>query len=85
MQSRDFMSHNIYAYKIILNIICLAEMEIVRDIKEKLCYTALDYNEHLASPHRSVTFDLPDGTSISMDSERFRAPEIMFTPSLQGN
>ncbi|KAJ9505566.1 hypothetical protein QJQ45_009754, partial [Haematococcus lacustris] len=65
-----------------------AEMEIVRDIKEKLCYIAQDFDAELAAASSSSAIDkeftLPDGNSITVGSERFRAPEVLFDPSLVG-
>lgn len=65
-----------------------AEKEIVRDIKEKLCYIALDYEEELKKTEESdeidKTYELPDGNVISVGKERFQAPEALFQPSLVG-
>src|SRR5512138_3262623 len=63
-----------------------AEREIVRDIKEKLCYAAINYEAELKLPNESVekTYELPDGQVIKLGNERFRATEGMFQPSLLG-
>merc|ERR1719195_758632 len=47
-----------------------AEREIVRDIKEKLCYIALDYDTEMKAVTES-SYGLPDGNSITVGSERF--------------
>jgi len=65
-----------------------AEREIVRDVKEKLCYIALDYEEELKRAEESSdvekTYELPDGNIITVGNERFRCPEALFQPSFVG-
>ncbi|KAF9353230.1 centractin- actin- protein of the dynactin complex [Mortierella sp. AD094] len=55
--------------------------EIARDVKEKLCYVALDYDQEMkASSALGKTYDLPDGTNITVGSERIGIPEALFKP-----
>ena len=64
-----------------------SELEICRDIKEKICYVALDYNkEAVKSDHDIETnYELPDGNIVNISKPRFQAPEILFKPELIGN
>ncbi|MFW9969613.1 MAG: actin family protein [Candidatus Odinarchaeota archaeon] len=56
--------------------------ELVRVLKEKACFVSLDYNEDLKrSEQYEKDYSLPDGSTITLDKERFIVPELLFKPA----
>jgi len=68
---------------------------VVRDIKEKLCYVALDYDAefrctdkidsaYAETSQKDKPYQMPDGQVISIGNQRFRCPEALFKPANLG-
>merc|ERR1712051_595553 len=82
-----------YAQKLLLeaghSFTSSAELETVKDIKEKLCYVAADYDAELAAANASSaqdqTYTLPDKSVIPIKgSIRLQTAELLFKPELNG-
>jgi actin-related protein len=54
-----------------------------------MCYSCLDFEEEMRKSSTTTaiekTYELPDGQVIQIGSERFRAPEVLFSPSFIGS
>ena len=65
-----------------------ADKEVVREMKEKLTYVAFDFDEEMkkaeSSSECNIDYTLPDGNIITLGNERFRCPELLFKPHLNG-
>jgi len=61
-----------------------AEFEIVRMIKEKVCYLASNLQKEESIDTDKVAYVLPDGNTLEVGQARFRAPEVLFKPDLIG-
>tara|TARA_R110002050_G_scaffold245919_1_gene383594 strand:- start:345 stop:1502 length:1158 start_codon:yes stop_codon:yes gene_type:complete len=73
-----------------------AELEIVRDIKEKLCYLPEDFEDEWCraasenlmnvnvTDHIEKAYTLPDGQVLRIGRERFQCPEALFQPRFMG-
>lgn len=63
-----------------------AEHEIVRQIKENVCYLALNpqKEENSIDGGEKTRYTLPDGDVIDIGAAKYRAPELLFRPDLVG-
>ncbi len=70
------------------SLVSSAELEVVRDMKERLCYVAMDPEADFqrASMDSSVEkcYEMPDGQILRVSTERFQCPEALFMPELVG-
>ncbi|ESO03690.1 hypothetical protein HELRODRAFT_185626 [Helobdella robusta] len=61
-----------------------AEFEIVKGLKERICYLATSPLKEESADTEKVQYQLPDGQVIEVGSSRYRAPELLFRPDLVG-
>ncbi|KAL0485532.1 actin [Acrasis kona] len=59
---------------------------LIDHIKRFYTYVALDFEEEMMKNESeiSVSYKLPDGSSITLGSERFKCAEILFDPTING-
>eukprot|EP01132_Coremiostelium_polycephalum_P003558 gene3558-4433_t len=58
--------------------------DLVRDIKEKVSYIALDFENEVQKTSISKHYELPDGQILMVGNESFRCPEALFKPWFLG-
>jgi len=68
-----------------------AEKEIVRDMKETMCYILEDDDLETAIAKARAKpmdyekiYEMPDGQKVGLVTERFRVPEVLFNPMISG-
>ncbi|XP_034500742.1 actin-3-like [Ailuropoda melanoleuca] len=63
------------------SLVSTGDWEYIRDIKEKCCYVALDFDKEkmkAGSPSYAQKYQLPDGQEITLGPEKFLCPEGLF-------
>lgn len=65
-----------------------ADFESVRELKERLCYVALNLKDEQRYARETTLVDtqytFPDSRVVRVGGERFMAPEMLFTPGVAG-
>lgn len=58
--------------------------EILKNIKEKMCHVAQDFEaeqkQYADSNQFDKVYNLPDGRPLNITTERFKCPEALFAP-----
>lgn len=63
-----------------------AEADLVKRMKEESCYvTRTNTVDDTAEKDSRTQYQLPDGQAVTLSSERYQAPNILFDPSLIGS
>lgn len=88
VQRMGLGGRDLTAYMVRMLNCCPTMRNAARDIKEKLCYVALDFDEAMKSASQDAAlpkaYELPDGREIKVAAERFRCAEVLFQPNLIG-
>ena len=66
-----------------------AEREMVQEVKEQMCYVAKDYDDELNKAEKEGSgfvkqVEMTNGEIVSIGSEMFQCPELLFHPELIG-
>jgi len=71
-----------------ISLVSTAEFDIIRDMKEKKCYVALDYDEEMKAfendKSKETSYELPDGTVVNFGNQQIRCAEVLFKPQMIG-
>lgn len=63
-----------------------AEADLVRAIKEETCYlTPTPVADDSMEKEAKTQYQLPDGQAVTLSTERYQAPSVLFDPSLCGS
>ena len=67
----------------------MAELEIAKELKERMSYVAVDYERESAAVKQDPRvvekrYALPDGSTLYLGAERFQTAEALFNPSVLG-
>ncbi|MCQ2817202.1 MAG: actin family protein [archaeon] len=64
-----------------------SEKAIINDLKEKICEVAEDYDSQIKKcmdSNSSEAHQLPDGSVVYINQEKYKCPELLFQPQLDG-
>lgn len=61
-----------------------SEFEIVRAIKEKVCYISSDFENENNKSEKLLDYSIPNGISIKIGKEIFQCAEVLFNPQING-
>jgi len=67
-----------------LDLFSSSNKEIAREIKEKLCYVAVDIAKERAKTNVDKEYMLPNGEKVMIGVPRYECPECLFDPQMAG-